>query len=356
MLKDHKYLFCFYFSVSLLVLVAGGVFFGFTFLKSLFETAVAVNSVIVTVFLISLFCAYRYILLVRMELSLLDDFTSWCDSPENADFNLEALDKSIFASSLGAVSCSVREHGLLVLNSTSDSRSIVDGLEENLNARGQFISFMSGFLVLLGLLGTFLGLTITLQSMGQILTTLAGGLNDASDTSILKVMTELIIQLKEPMNGMGTAFSTSLFGLAASAVVGVLGILLRRMHDYLKGQLEKWLNERTELQGKLSAPGGGGVEFPSDQDLSAQLASVFTQMNQNNETLLEALDTSNKYLLKLILLQQQTVKSMGVVREQTTEMTKELGVGNELSGRLIKESRQIATTIERNNGIKNREN
>ena len=46
---------------------------------------------------------------------------------------------------------------------------------------------------------------------------------------------------------------------------------------------------------------------------------------------------------------------MGIVRDQSTEITKEIGLGNELAGRLIKESRQIVATIERNDEAKTRE-
>ena len=354
-MKDYKRRLYLFLSAFLLVIVAGGTILGFGFLKALFETAVAVNSVILGVFIISLLCAYRYIFLVNREFTLFDDFVRWCDRPEEIDFNVEALDKSVLGSALGAVSCSVREHGLLLLNSSSDSRSIVEGLEDNFRSRIQLVSYLSGFLVLLGLLGTFLGLTITLQSMGEILTTLAGGLSDAGDASILKVMIELIVQLKDPMSGMGTAFSTSLFGLSASGLVGLAGLLLRCLYDRLKGNLEKWLNDRTELLTAVSGDSRSS-EFPSDGDMSAQLAALSQQMTNNTQALLESLDASNKYLLKLILLQQQSVEAMGVVRDQSAEMSRNIGLGNELAGRLIKESRQIAATIERNDELKNRDN
>jgi len=354
MVQNRYYRLYLILSALLLVIVALGTVLGFSFLKDLFETAMIVNTIIISVFLVSLFTAYRYIYLVNREFSLFDEFAEWCDRPEETDFNIEALDKSILGAALSPVGCSIREHGTLVLNSSSDSRSIIEGFEDNFGARLQLISYLSGFLVLLGLLGTFLGLTITLQSMGGILSTLAGGLSDASDSSILKVMIELIVQLQNPMTGMGTAFSTSLFGLSASAVIGLAGILLRRMHDQLKRKLENWLNDRTELLARMQVE--GNIDFPTGQDTGAQMAALSRQMEKNNEALLEMLDASNKYLLKLILLQQQSVEAMGIVRDQSTEMTKEIGLGNELAGRLIKESRQIVATIERNDEGKNHEN
>jgi hypothetical protein len=92
------------------------------------------------------------------------------------------------------------------------------------------------------------------------------------------------------------------------------------------------------------------------QDMSAQMLALSRQMAKDNQMLLEALDTSNKYLLKLILLQQQSVEAIAIVRDQSTEITREIGLGNELAGRLIKESRQIVTTIEQSEKIRNHDN
>jgi len=346
MIKDYKCKSYLYFSVALLVVLVAGSIAGHSFLKALFETAVIINTIILCVFFVSIFAAYRYVYLVYKDIALFSEFTKWCEAPEESSFDVEKINTSILGPTLGAISCSIQGHGALVLNSSSDSRSVVESFEHGSSSRIHLISYLSGFLVLLGLMGTFFGLTITLQSMGEILSTLAGGLGGASDSSILQVMIQLIIQLKDPMTGMGTAFSTSLFGLSGSAFVGVLAVLLRRMHDQLKEKLENWLNEKTEFSASNSVEGGASG-FPVDGGMATQLAAISTQLSSNNEAILEALDNSNKFLLKMILLQQRAVEAMSVVKDQSTETTKEIGLGNELAGRLIKESRQITATLER---------
>lgn len=345
MSKDYKHRLYLYFSLLLLVAVVAATIAGFGFLRMLFETAVVLNSVILGVFLFSFVAAYRYIFLVNRDTSRFDEFTKWCDAPEESSFDVESIKGSILGPTLGAISCSIQDHGVIVLHSSSDSRSVVEGFEKSSSSRIHLISYLGGFLVLLGLMGTFFGLTITLQSMGEILNTLAGGLSDASDSSILKVMIQLIVQLKDPMTGMGTAFSTSLFGLSGSAFVGILAVVLRRMHEQLKAKLENWLNERTEFLANTptGVAAGGGV---ASGDTSVQLAAIAEQLAKNNEAILEALDNSNKFLLKMILLQQRSVEAMSVVKEQSTETTREIGLGNELAGRLIKESRQITAALE----------
>ncbi|CCO24140.1 hypothetical protein [Maridesulfovibrio hydrothermalis] len=346
MLKNqNKYKVYLYLSIMLMAVLIGSAIVSFAFLKTMFATSAVINTVIIAVFLGSVVTAFRYILTVRKDIALFREFTKWCEAPEDTDFDIDDIKKSILGTVLGPIGCSIKEHGVLVVHSTSDSRSIIEGLEQSISSRTMLISFLGGFLVLLGLMGTFLGLTITLQSMGEILSTLAGGLSDASDTSIMQVMIQLIIELKNPMAGMGTAFSTSLFGLSGSAVVGILSILLSRMHDQLKLGLENWLNEKTEFYA-ASGTGGAGA-FPVDQDMGSQLAAISNQLAHNNESMLEVLENTNKFLLKLTILQQRSAEAINTVQDQSIETTKEIGLGNELTGRLIKESRQMVVALER---------
>ncbi|NDV28101.1 hypothetical protein [Desulfovibrio sp. JC010] len=336
-----------YLTLSILVLLAviTSVVISFAFLKTLFATSEIINSIILAVFIGSMITAFRYILSVRKDMQLFAEFTDWCEHPEESSFELEDLNKGLLGNVLVSIGCSIKENGILIVKSSSDSRSIIESLEQNFSSRSSLISFLGGFLVLLGLMGTFLGLTLTLQSMGEILSTLAGGLTDSSDTSIMQVMIQLIVELKNPMAGMGTAFSTSLFGLAGSAVVGVLSILLSRMHDQLKQRVENWLNEKTEYSAGKSGTSGAAVS--ADQDLGSQMAAISAQLEKNNEALLESLENTNKFLLKLTLLQQRSAEAINTVQDQSLETTKEIGLGNELTGRLIKESRQMVTALEK---------
>ncbi|NDV24748.1 hypothetical protein [Desulfovibrio sp. JC022] len=343
--NSNKYKLYLTLSIFVLVAVVASVVVSFAFLKTLFATSEIINSIILAVFIGSVITAFRYIFSVRRDMKLFAAFTQWCEHPEESTFELDDLNKGLLGNVLVSIGCSIKENGILIVKSTSDSRSIIESLEQNVSSRSSLISFLGGFLVLLGLMGTFLGLTLTLQSMGEILSTLAGGLTDSSDTSIMQVMIQLIVELKNPMAGMGTAFSTSLFGLAGSAVVGVLSILMGRMHDQLKQRLENWLNEKTEYSATKSGAAGA---FPADQDLGSQMDAISTQLEKNNEALLESLENTNKFLLKLTLLQQRSAEAINTVQDQSVETTKEIGLGNELTGRLIKESRQMVTALEKN--------
>lgn len=74
---------------------------------------------------------------------------------------------------------------------------------------------LAGLLVLLGMLGTFLGMILTLRGTGAALETA---------TDLVAVRNSLIA----PVKGLGLAFGTSVAGVAASAALGLLSALARR--------------------------------------------------------------------------------------------------------------------------------
>jgi len=75
--------------------------------------------------------------------------------------------------------------------------------------------YLTGLLVLLGMLGTFLGMVVTLKGTGS-------ALEGAADLSAIRA------SLAAPVKGLGLAFGTSLAGVAASAMLGLASALCRR--------------------------------------------------------------------------------------------------------------------------------
>src|SRR5690554_4652988 len=102
--------------------------------------------------------------------------------------------------------------------STQSMRSILDSIHLRLEEQRDLSRYLVGLLIFLGLLGTFWGLLITIRSVGEIIGGMGGGADPAAMFEALKV------KLDEPLSGMATSFSTSLFGLAGSLVVGFLDL------------------------------------------------------------------------------------------------------------------------------------
>lgn len=75
--------------------------------------------------------------------------------------------------------------------------------------------YLAGLLVLLGMLGTFLGMVVTLNGTGM-------ALENATDLQAIRA------SLSAPVKGLGLAFGTSVAGVAASAMLGLVSALCRR--------------------------------------------------------------------------------------------------------------------------------
>src|SRR5690606_28699950 len=97
--------------------------------------------------------------------------------------------------------------------------------------------YLVGLLVFLGLLGTFWGLLQTIGSIGDTIQSLDPGTGDSAS-----VLESLKQGLAAPLSGMGTAFSSSLFGLAGSLILGFLDLQAGRAQNRFYTELENWLS------------------------------------------------------------------------------------------------------------------
>jgi hypothetical protein len=125
--------------------------------------------------------------------------------------------------------------------STTAMRSLLDSIANRLDESRDISRYLIGLLVFLGLLGTFWGLQQTIGSIGNTIQTLqpSGAGQDMLDS--------LKSGLQAPLSGMGTAFSSSLFGLAGSLIVGFLDLQAGRAQTRFYTELENWLSTVTDV-------------------------------------------------------------------------------------------------------------
>ena len=98
---------------------------------------------------------------------------------------------------------------------------MLDGVAGRLDEGREISRYIIGLLVFLGLLGTFWGLLQTIGSVSAVV----GGL-DLVNSDFESLMAQLRSGLDAPLSGMATAFSSSLFGLAGSLILGFLDLQL----------------------------------------------------------------------------------------------------------------------------------
>ena len=145
--------------------------------------------------------------------------------------------------------------GRRVSLSATSLQTLLDGIGSRLAETRETSRYLIGVLIFLGLLGTFYGLLETVRSVGGVLGALNVGGSDAA-----RAFADLKSGLESPLAGMSTAFSSSLFGLAGSLVLGFLDLQAGQAQNRFYNDLEEWLSTYTRLSGgQLGDSGDGSV-------------------------------------------------------------------------------------------------
>lgn len=167
------------------------------------------------------------------------------------------------------------------------TRAILDSIATRMDEGREMGRYIGHLLVFLGLLGTFWGLIQTVNGVVATISSLGVGADTES------AIQQLINNLKAPLQGMGTAFSSSLFGLSSSLVVGFLDLQASQAQGRFYTDLEDWLSGMTETV----RPAGAGTASAYDGDVGAALQSIEAALAANIETLIKA-DAANAAALK----------------------------------------------------------
>ncbi len=149
-------------------------------------------------------------------------------------------------------------------------RTLLDGIAARLDEQRETSRYLIGVLVFLGLLGTFFGLLVTVRSVSGVLAGLSVGGDIGASIEQLKT------SLSAPLAGMSTAFSSSLFGLAGSLVLGFLDLQAGQAQNRFFNELEEWLSGLTRVS--------GGVEI-GDQPVPAYIQALLEQTADSLDSL-----------------------------------------------------------------------
>jgi len=133
-------------------------------------------------------------------------------------------------------------------------RHLLDSIATRLDEARDISRYMTGLLVFLGLLGTFWGLIETVGSVGKVI----DGLKVGGDAGAL--FDTLKEGLAAPLGGMGISFSSSLFGLAGSLILGFLDLQSSQAQNRFYTDLEDWLASTVREYSGESAAGSGELQ------------------------------------------------------------------------------------------------
>src|SRR5918999_3448356 len=183
------------------------------------------NAVIIGVLLVGILLAFRQVIRLYPEVA-------WVNSFRVADPGLAVDRPPVLLAPMAAI---LGDRVGRMAMSAQLMRGILDSIATRLAEARDISRYMTGLLVFLGLLGTFWGLIETVGSIGRVIEGLKVG-GDAG--SIFDSLKE---GLAAPLGGMGISFSSSLFGLAGSLVLGFLDLQTSQAQNRFYTDLEDWL-------------------------------------------------------------------------------------------------------------------
>jgi hypothetical protein len=207
--------------------------------------------------------------------------------------------------------------------STPSLRSILDSVYLRLEESRDLSRYLVGLAIFLGLLGTFWGLLETIRSVADII----GSLGVGGDP--VAMFTQLKENLKQPLSGMSTSFSTSLFGLASSLVLGFLDLQAGHAQNRFYNELEDWLSGMTRLS-------SGGLQSDGEASVPAYVQALLEQTADGLERMQRALTESERE-------RRSSTEQLSELNTQLTRLTDVLG----------RESRELRGMSETQEELKN---
>ena len=190
-----------------------------------FKANPPLNALIIGVLLIGILLSFRQVIRLFPEVAWVNEFRL-------ADPGITVTRPPVLLAPMAAI---LRDRTGRMTISSATMRGILDSIAIRLDEAREISRYMTGLLIFLGLLGTFWGLIETVGSVGKVLE----GLNVGGDAS--SVFETLKEGLAAPLSGMGISFSSSLFGLAGSLVLGFLDLQMSQAQNRFHTDLEDWL-------------------------------------------------------------------------------------------------------------------
>jgi hypothetical protein len=227
--------------IFFLVLVVAVLIALYTPLQRIFMANAVLNGLVIGVLCIGILYVFRQVLLLRPEVE-------WIEAYRRLGPSAALPKPPVFLKPMAAM---LRERQGRLTLSTASMRSILDSISARLAESREISRYLVGLLIFLGLLGTFWGLVNTIAAVAQTISGLTVGSGD-----IGQIFDQLKAGLQSPLAGMSTAFSTSLFGLGGSLVLGFLDLQAGQAQNRFYEELEEWLSGVTRLSsGALTADG-----------------------------------------------------------------------------------------------------
>ena len=285
-------------------------------LRHAFAANPVLNAVIVAVLLFGVGWNLRQVLSLRREVTWLEGYRSIRGAEERVQPRLLAP----MASMLSA------RRSERVSMSAIAMRSVLDGIVSRLDETRELSRYMTGLLIFLGLLGTFWGLLLTIGSVADVIGNMSVGSGDLN-----QLFNQLKAGLARPLEGMGTAFSTSMLGLAGALVLGFMDLTAGQAQTRFTNELDEWLAGLTRLStGVLGQEGDGSIP--------AYVNALLEQTAENLEGLQTILQRGEEG-------RAATSNAIMTMTERLTVLTEQMRANNQVMVRVAEGQSTIAMAL-----------
>ena len=251
-------------------------------MQTFFFATLTFNLAVLTILTIGI------IVIMKASISLVmlaGTFGTLAYKKDNISFYLQGIEK-IMPANIAHMFNSRAEKGVLLFTS-EESRAVVEWIDEKFANQSRYVNYFIGTALMIGLLGTFTGLLVSIDEMGKIILSLSGDID----------LGAVIRSFAGPLGGMATGFGSSLFGVISAIILGLMGYILNKNQEVLIEGVEDWLKGRIIDAGtstSVSVPGeGGGGELPEQRssfidvfiDNISALTKEMAKISHTNERL-----------------------------------------------------------------------
>ncbi len=246
-------------------MVAVGTYLVYPSIAPIFLASPYLNGFIIIVFLFGLISCFWQVLTMIKSVNWIEGFA--LDRPGHNFVKAPSL--------LATLAAMLSERASRFALTSTSTRSILDSVATRLDEGRELTRYIINLLIFLGLLGTFYGLATTIPAVVDTIRSLAPQENDTS----ISVFDNLMSGLEAQLGGMGTAFGSSLLGLAGSLIVGLLDLFSGRAQNRFFRELEEWMSSITKLGG-TGEIGSGAVNAGLFESASLQMEGLQTILAQ----------------------------------------------------------------------------
>lgn len=277
--------------IILAVVMVGG-YFIYPRVAGVFLANPFLNGLILAVFVAGVLACFWQVIQLVSSVSWIESFAQGQEGQE--EFRAPRL--------LASLAALLRSRGARMQISSSSSGTILDSVATRMDEARDITRYIVNLLIFLGLLGTFYGLATTIPGVVETIQSLRVDEGE----SAADVFSNLLGGLESQLDGMGTAFASSLLGLAGSLVVGLLELFAGHGQNRFYRELEEWLSTITRVSFSSGEGEGGGF----DQGVVAtvldhmveqidSLQGLFIQAEEGRKATSERIDGLSERLSRL---------------------------------------------------------